>query len=915
MVQEQDHAGRKPRLCPARGGARSAGSPPRRPSGRASRHERHLGLHRHPHPRAARLSRGRAALGRASGRRRRRRGARRRRRRPVARARREIAERFGARYVAHGRPLWPQRGAQHAAWRESTGELVVFVDDDVRVRPGWLDALLRAAEARPAVRRVHRPDHPHARGPGAPHLRPRGRADHRAGSRARATSTPATPGARTWPSAARRSSAWARSTPAWRAPATSRSGRTACAAAGGPAPALRRRARRSSTGAAAATPACADSPAPHGPAAARRAALTPGGARRRRAARELRDAGRLRGPRRALPLPGGAGDGRPQRRAASGEARPRAPRGRAPTRARRRGDAALATAASARDDFLSGSSGTVGGRDALRRAALDRLLDARELLSGRRARARARRRRAPAARRVLVLAVVRPEHERRFAAIERRAAALAPRGDVHTTGPAARASSRTSTSCSPRTRPASTTGCSSSTTTSSCRPASSTASCSWPSASGSTSPSPPTASPRTPPGRSPAAARGSAVRETAFVEIGPVTAFAAAHVRGAAAVPAAAHGLGAGRALGGARPRAWAGAAGSSTRSPIGHRAAPAADAYSREAAIARGARLPGRAPVSRRGRGRAHPRAPIGAGEGPVKVAVVSEFYPRRRDPVLGIWAHRQALAARAAGAEVEVLVLHRVVPAAGQPARRAAARRRPPRPRWPASRGTTRSTGCRSPTCRSSPRCARAATPSWGAWAAPPLRLALRRLRRRFPFDLVHAHNAVPGRRRGAPRPAAGVPLVVSVHGGDVLYTARTSQAGDAAVRRGLGAARLVLANSDGHRRAGAAPRGRARRAWCTSAPTCPSAPRRAHGRADDWSPSPTWSRASAMPTCCAPSRCCRRRHPTLRYQIIGDGPERAPLRGAGRATADRRPRELPRASSTRRPRWRPRAARRCS
>ena len=45
-------------------------------------------------------------------------------------------------------------------------------------------------------------------------------------------------------------------------------------------------------------------------------------------------------------------------------------------------------------------------------------------------------------------------------------------------------------------------------------------------------------------------------------------------------------------------------------------------------------------------------------------KVVVVAEFYPSRRDPVLGIWAHRQALAARDAGAEVRVLVLHRLVP-----------------------------------------------------------------------------------------------------------------------------------------------------------------------------------------------------------------------------------------------------------
>src|SRR3954452_16432900 len=45
------------------------------------------------------------------------------------------------------------------------------------------------------------------------------------------------------------------------------------------------------------------------------------------------------------------------------------------------------------------------------------------------------------------------------------------------------------------------------------------------------------------------------------------------------------------------------------------------------------------------------------------VRVAVVAEYYPRAANPVLGVWAHRQALAARDAGADVRVLVLHRPV------------------------------------------------------------------------------------------------------------------------------------------------------------------------------------------------------------------------------------------------------------
>ncbi len=66
------------------------------------------------------------------------------------------------------------------------------------------------------------------------------------------------------------------------------------------------------------------------------------------------------------------------------------------------------TAAS--DDFLSGESGTVGGLDGLRRAALDIADDALEIASTRRLRLDIAARRAPGPRRVLVLCVARPEH-------------------------------------------------------------------------------------------------------------------------------------------------------------------------------------------------------------------------------------------------------------------------------------------------------------------------------------------------------------------------------------------------------------------------------------------------------------------------------------------------------------------------
>ena len=191
----------------------------------------------------------------------------------------------------------------------------------------------------------------------------------------------------------------------------------------------------------------------------------------------------------------------------------------------------------------------------------------------------------------------------------------------------------------------------------------------------------------------------------------------------------------------------------------------------------------------------------------GAPKVAVVAEFYPSQGDPVLGVWAHRQALAARDAGAEVRVLVLHRLVPPrasfADGPAGAASALGRLVRePRKQTHDGLD----VAYVPYVSPPRSG--SYGNWGTWAAPSLALALRRLRRTFAFDLIHAHNAVPAgeaaRRALAALRLRDVPLVVSVHGGDVLYTAAApptgSAAGAAAVARGLGAARLVLANSQG-------------------------------------------------------------------------------------------------------------------
>jgi glycosyltransferase involved in cell wall biosynthesis len=254
------------------------------------------------------------------------------------------------------------------------------------------------------------------------------------------------------------------------------------------------------------------------------------------------------------------------------------------------------------------------------------------------------------------------------------------------------------------------------------------------------------------------------------------------------------------------------------------------------------------------------------------VKVAVVAEFYPRQSDSVLGVWAHRQALAAQAAGAEVHVLVLHRLVPPrTSQHARALGGLLREP---WRQVRDGLPVTYI---PYVSPPRWR--AYSSWGAWAAPALGVTLRRLRRRTGVELIHAHNAVPA-GDAVRRVGLDVPLVVSVHGGDVLYTAPRSPAGREAVARSLDAAQLVLANS----------RGIAELARADGAQEV----RVVHLGADPPSSGLTRDAEPALVTVghlVARKRhadvlralaVLRDRHPTLRYVIVGDGPERVALEG---------------------------------
>ena len=179
------------------------------------------------------------------------------------------------------------------------------------------------------------------------------------------------------------------------------------------------------------------------------------------------------------------------------------------------------------------------------------------------------------------------------------------------------------------------------------------------------------------------------------------------------------------------------------------------------------------------------------------MNACVVAEYYPRRRDPVLGVWAHEQALATRAAGADIRVLALERPLPplaALRSPARAMrAVRGVASQPR----RETRDGIEIEYVRFLSPPR-GRSYT-RWDRWARPGLERALARLHREWPIDVVHAHYALPaGGAAHAWAQAHGRPLVVSVHGGDVHGPLLASDTARRRVGEVLRAAAAVLCNS---------------------------------------------------------------------------------------------------------------------
>ncbi len=342
-------------------------------------------------------------------------------------AARELVERFGARYQPHPRPLG-LNVARNTGVQSSHGELVVFVDDDVRVSSDWLDALLRAADENPQVDVFTGPITArlegsgwgsHSCGRGHPPITTLELGEHDTDVRY----------------------AWGANM-AIRRSALDRVGPfDVTLEHGGDEQEWQERLRAETPGARVLYVAGAAVEHRRTGPDARLRALCRSAYVRGRAARRF-DAWRSEAPslqRELLTLIGCAGH----------VVRRRCPAGltmvahswgrlREGTNERRHADSLpvrQADPTSARDDFLSGTSGTVGGLDAVRRAVRDETVNVWEILSARRVRLALASRHAPPLRRVLALSVERPQHRQLTDAIH--AELLSSRHDVelHTAQP------------------------------------------------------------------------------------------------------------------------------------------------------------------------------------------------------------------------------------------------------------------------------------------------------------------------------------------------------------------------------------------------------------------------------------------------------------------------------------------------
>ncbi|HLH13798.1 MAG TPA: glycosyltransferase [Solirubrobacteraceae bacterium] len=360
---------------------------------------------------------------------------------------RELAAAFGAGYEPHAEPLG-LNVARNTGVQRSHGDLVVFVDDDVRARPGWLEALLKAAGEHPQVDVFAGQISARLEGPA-----PRG-----CGRERPPITTLELGGEDT-----QASFAWGANM-AIRRSALERVGPfDVTLEDGGDEQEWQERLRAGSPGASVLY--VADARVEHRRAGedARLRSLARAAYVRGRAARRF-DARRGVAPPLARELATLAGCvGHVLRRrcpagltmVAHSAARVReASRERARSHAHERARGGLRAVSAAggerlapagaeagsrpREDFLSGASGTVGGLDGVLRGACDAALDAWALASGERVRLALAARHSPPLQRVLVLAVQRPEHRRLSRAADAELLRSRHHVELHATAPGGR---------------------------------------------------------------------------------------------------------------------------------------------------------------------------------------------------------------------------------------------------------------------------------------------------------------------------------------------------------------------------------------------------------------------------------------------------------------------------------------------
>ena len=293
----------------------------------------------------------------------------------------------------------------------------------------------------------------------------------------------------------------------------------------------------------------------------------------------------------------------------------------------------------------------------------------------------------------------------------------------------------------------------------------------------------------------------SILRETRFVEIGPVTIFRRDAVDELLPFPPLRYGWGLDLAWAAtALERGWR--LGIADALAVRHESATVGSAYS----CRRGDRGGARVPLHPARTCRARPRRRRSPRTGGCRREGLrgGRVLPAPRRPGAGRLgpppgARRARRRRRRARARARPAAAERRRPARGGPGGRGGWWPRRTRPSH--GRAPRCSTGSRSSTCASWRRRAATGYARWHRWARRPLASALSR---GPPFDLVHAHYAhLAGAAALEWTEPRRVPLVVSVHGGDVLAPTLASAGARETIGRVLREASGVICNSRGTQR----------------------------------------------------------------------------------------------------------------